>query len=133
MATPNVEVVRRANAAFNAHDIDGWMETLAEGLEVVDHMGAVGETEVSGVDALRRQVEEWFELFPDFRAELREVIDCGDHVVCETDWRGTARASGLPYHQPAAELLTIRDGRISRVEMGFEDKAAALAAVPGPG
>jgi ketosteroid isomerase-like protein len=69
------------------------------------------------------------EAFPDFRAETEEYIDAGDRVVCVTHWRGTGAASGLPYHQAAAEVFTVRDGKIVRAELGFDDKASALKAV----
>jgi ketosteroid isomerase-like protein len=95
----------------------------------LDHMGAVGEDSGSEIGAVRRQLEGWFEAFPDFRAETEEFIDAGDRVVCVTQWRGTGAASGLPYHQPAAEVYTVREGKIVRAELGFDNKAAALKAV----
>jgi ketosteroid isomerase-like protein len=117
------------NAAFNAHDIAGLAELFGSEFEFVDHMGAVGEDTASGLGAVSRQLEGWFEAFPDFRAETEEFIDAGDRVVCVTQWRGTGAVSGLPYHQPAAEVITVREGKIVRAEMGFDDKAAALKAV----
>jgi ketosteroid isomerase-like protein len=101
---------------------------LAPEFEYVDHMGAVAEVEGSGIDAIRRQVEGWFDAFPDFRASVGEFIDAGDRVVSVTTWQGTGAGSGLPYYQEAAEVLTVRDGKIIRAELGFVDRAAALEA-----
>src|SRR5690242_19081325 len=129
MSQENVELVRRCIAAFNAHDIAGWSSFLSSGFQFVDHMAAVGEDSASGIRAVRRQVEGWFEAFPDFRAETEEYIDACDRVVCATHWRGTGAASGLPYHQVAAEVFTVREGKIVRAELGFADKASALKAV----
>jgi ketosteroid isomerase-like protein len=129
MSQENVDLVRQLYAALNAHDTDGWSNFVDPDVELVDHMGAVGEEHVSGIETIRRQAEGWFETFPDFRANVGEFIDAGDRVICVTVWRGTGSASGLDYHQPAAEVYTLRDGRIVRAELGFPDKAAALEAV----
>jgi len=129
MSQENVEILKRINAALNARDFDGWLSHLDPEFEMVDHMGAVGEETGTGIDAIRRQVEGWFEVFPDFRANTSEFIDAGDRVVCVTRWTGTAIGSGLLFDQPAAEVYTLRGGRLVRAELGFADKAAALEAV----
>src|SRR3954453_21931922 len=128
MSDENVEIVRRAVEAFNAHDTDRWVNFLDPDFEFVDHMGAVAEQTGSGIETIRRMVEGWFEAFPDFRANVKEFIDAGDRVVGATDGQGTGAGSGLPYFQPAAEVFTVRDGKLTRAELGFANKAAALEA-----
>jgi len=128
MSRENVEIVRGANEAFNAHDVDGWISFLSPDYEFVDHMGAAAEESGRGIKTIRRQVEGWFDAFPDFRAHAKELIDAGDRVVCVTEWQGTGAGSGLPYFQPAAEVHTVRDGKITHSELGFADKAEALEA-----
>jgi ketosteroid isomerase-like protein len=128
MSAENVELIRRANAAMNAHDVAALVAFLDPAFEFVDHQGAVGEESGSGVEAIRRQLEGWVEVFPDFSAEIDEFIDAGDRVVCVTDWRGTGSKSELNYYVHAAEVFTLRGGKIVRAELGFADKAAALAA-----
>jgi ketosteroid isomerase-like protein len=71
-----------------------------------------GEESGSGIEIIRRLAEGWFEVFPDFRADTEEFIDAGDRVVCVTRWQGTGAASGLDYDQRAAEVYTLRDGKI---------------------
>ena len=128
MSQENVEIVKRANAALNAHDADRLFSLLHPDYEFVDHMGAVAEESGSGIETIRRQIEGWIESFPDFRAETEEYIDANDRVVCVTHWRGTGAGSGLTYSQRAAELYTLRNGLIVRAELGFPDKGAALEA-----
>ena len=43
-----------------------------------------------------------------------------------THSHGTGSGSGLDYHQPAAEVYTVRNGKIVHAELGFADRAAAL-------
>jgi ketosteroid isomerase-like protein len=128
MSQANAEIVRRWTAAFNAHDIEGWLGFLDSEIEFVDHMAAVAEESGSGIETIRRLVEAWFEVFPDFSADPEEVIDMGDRVVCVTQWQGTGAESGLDYHQHAAEVFTLRDGKIVRAELGFPGRAAAVEA-----
>jgi ketosteroid isomerase-like protein len=128
MSEANVAIVRRGNAALNAHDVDALPESFDAAVEFVDHQAAVGEETGSGIDAIRRLLEGWIEVFPDFRAEVQEFIDAGDKVVCVTDWRGTGSKSELDYHVRAAEVYTLRDGKIVRAELGFADRDAALTA-----
>jgi ketosteroid isomerase-like protein len=128
MSRENVEIVKRAVDAFNAHDLDRYLRVLDPEFEFVDHGGAVAEEQGSGIEAIRRLVEGWFEAFPDFRASVEEFIDAGDHVVCVTTWQGTGAGSGLPYYQPAAEVMTVRDGKIVCAELGFADRSEALKA-----
>lgn len=125
----NVEVVKRASAALNASDIDGLLGFFDPAFAFVDHMGAVAEESGAGIESFRRLAESWFEVFPDFRADTTEFIDAGDQVVCVTRWHGTGAASGLDYDQRAAELFTLRDGKIIRAEFGYTDRAQALEAV----
>jgi ketosteroid isomerase-like protein len=128
MSEENVEIAKRVNAAFNDHDVEGWLSFLDPEFEFVDHMGAVAEASGSGIETIRDQAEGWFEVFPDFRADTSEFIDAGDRVVCVTQWLGTGAASGLAYDQHAAEVYTLRNGKIVRAELGFADRAAALKA-----
>ena len=128
MSQENVEVVRAAIVAFNAHDTERWLSFAHPEMEFVDHGGAVAEEVASGPEDLRRLAEAWFETFPDFRAATEEFIDAGDRVVCVTHWQGTGAGSGLSYSQHAAEVYTLREGKIVRAELGFADKAEALEA-----
>lgn len=129
MSKQNVEIVRRANAAFNARDIGGSLRFFSSDFEFVDHAAAVGEDAGTGREEFRRLLESWLEAFPDFRAETEEFTDAGDRVVCVTQWRGTGASSHLDYHQSAAEVYSLRERQIVRAEFGFADRAAALKAV----
>jgi ketosteroid isomerase-like protein len=128
MSQENLEIVRAANAAFNAHDTERWLSFALPEVEFVDHGGAVAEETASGHEDIRRLAEGWFETFPDFHAAIDEYIDVGDRVVCVTHWQGTGAGSGLSYSQHAAEIYTLREGKIVHAELGFADKAEALKA-----
>ncbi len=129
MSQENVELVRQANAAFNVHDLEAWRCLIDPEVEMIDHMGALGERRCLAGKCYGVRWRGGSRSFPDFRAGTREFIDAGDRIVCVTDWRGTASASGVVVHQPAAEVYNVRGGKLVRIEMGFPTRAEALQAV----
>lgn len=129
MSRENVEIIRQANEAFNAHDLERWVSYFDPDVQLVDHQGAVAEESASGIDEVRRVAEGWVEAFPDFRMETSQFIDTGSRVVCVTHWQGAGAGSGLPFSTHAAEIFEVRNGEIVNAELGFTDKAAALEAV----
>jgi ketosteroid isomerase-like protein len=126
MSEENLEMLRRANAALNAHDIDAWLSFADPEIEYVDH-SEMGES-TSGLEALRRLVEGWLEALPGLRMDVEEYVDAADRVVVRELWTGTGTTSGLDYRQLFFSIYTLRAGKCVRVESGFPDWATALAA-----
>ena len=126
MSEENVETLRRANAAVNAHDIDAWLSFSDPEVEYVDHSEMAEST--SGLEALRRLVEGWLEVLPGLRMDVEEYVDAGDRVVVRELWTATGASSGLDYRQLFFSIYTLRAGKVVRAESGFPDWASALAA-----
>jgi hypothetical protein len=116
MSEENVEIVRRANAAFNAHDLEAWAAFLDPEFEFVDHMGAVGEEAGTGLDGFRRQVQGWLETFPDFRAATEEFIDAG---CTQSKRRGTYSMSSGEGRNGMGSRYPSRYGR--RIPRGYAE------------
>lgn len=57
------------------------------------------------------------------------MIDAGSRVVVVGRLVGKGKASGVEVEQPIAGIWNVRDGRVVRVELGYTDRAEALAAV----
>jgi ketosteroid isomerase-like protein len=72
-------------------------------------------------------VEAWRGAFEDFRAEPEEFIDAGAQVVVVVRERGRGRESGVDLDHRYGALITMRDGRILRLEW-FDTPAEALKA-----
>ena len=125
----SVEVVRRANAAVNARDVEALAQVLDSQIEWEDLQPRPG-MESSGRGALSaiHWVEEWWSAFDRFVADVSEYVDLDDHVVCVTHWRGVGRQSGLEVSGFRCDLYEVRDGKIVRAVVGFSDKATAVEA-----
>jgi len=132
MSRENVEVVLRGNAAFNRGDYVGFAETLHPEVEFRDLAHAADAPEaLKGAQVLLSLLSEWRESFDDFRAEISECIEAGDHVVCVTRWTGRGKASDAAVDVSQVDVYELWDGKIVRATLAYPDKATALEAT-GP-
>jgi ketosteroid isomerase-like protein len=125
-----VDVIRRANVAFNARDYDAMWELFDPDAEFVDHMPLPDVAhEVQGHDELRVLLDSWTEGFSGFEAHVDEYVDRGEFVVCETRWRFVSRDAGVELEWKGAEAWQVRNGRVVWGQVGFADRTAAENAV----
>src|SRR3954465_8972554 len=94
----------------------------------LSHAADAPET-LRGAQALPSLMSEWRESFDEFRAEISEYIDAGDHVVCVTRWAGRGKASGAVVDVAQVDVYELRAGKIIRATLAYPDKATALEAV----
>jgi len=125
----NVEIVRRGYEAFNRGDLDAALEAFSPDAEwgVPDVLPDTGP--YNGPEGVRRFWASWRETFEDFRVEIEEFIDAGDHVIAQASVRGRGRDSGVEVDTPSfPHVWTLRDGQVVKVEM-LPNKALALERV----
>jgi ketosteroid isomerase-like protein len=130
MSQENVELVRTAAAAFNRGDLDTWFGYLADD---IDYRAAEGAPDdhgpIHGKDALRSYMQDWLDMFDDFRSEPVELIDAGgDKVIAVVRISGRAKLSGVKTDLTYAALYTFRDGKIVRGREYWTRDAALEAA-----
>jgi ketosteroid isomerase-like protein len=66
------------------------------------------------------------ELWVAFEARVDEVLAVTDGRVVVLSWqRGKGRQSGLPMDMEWAQIISVRDGKMTRVD-AFDDRAEAL-------
>jgi hypothetical protein len=94
-------------AAYNAHDVDGFVACYATDAEIVD--GGSGRTLMSGHAEMRERYARLFATHPDAHADIRERMREGDWVVDHelVHTGGEQRGYVVAYR--------LRDGLISRV------------------
>ena len=79
------EAFERGTDTFNAHDIDGFTEVLADDVVVV----APGPVRGEGRAACAAFFGSWFGAFPDAHVEVHDVHILGDIAVEEGTFTGT--------------------------------------------
>ncbi len=79
------EVFERGTQAFNAHDLAGFAEVIADDVVFEAPGGLRGE----GVAACIEFYGSWFRAFPDAHADVRRLHIIGDDAVEEGTFTGT--------------------------------------------
>jgi ketosteroid isomerase-like protein len=128
MSEENMEVVRAAYAGVNRGDADAVAGALHPEVEWQAYLSALEGKIYRGPTAILTM---WSTLDEGFGGtlfvEVHELIDSGEQVEAVVDARATGSGSGAKVEQRWAQLVTMRDGLIFRVEP-FPSRAAALEA-----
>jgi ketosteroid isomerase-like protein len=87
-----------------------------------------GEQVYRGRDGFRRLLALLRDSWAEFRFEAEHFIDAGDQVVVLIRLVAAGGASGVRTERETAHVWTVRDGRLSCIQI-YRDRAQALEAV----
>jgi ketosteroid isomerase-like protein len=126
----NVEAVRAGFSALAQGGVEAASAFWREDINWRAMEGAPDDVgEMHGIEAVRRYVQDWYEMFDDFTSELEEVLDVGgDQVVAVVHNAGRAKLSGVPTELRYAAVYTIADGKFVRARE-YATRTEALKAV----
>ncbi len=130
MSQENVEIVKRAIAAFNRRDLAALEAMYAPDVEWqdLDHAPDAPEV-VHGIAAVKRIWADWLAVFDEFRCDVSEYVDAGDWVVTVARWHGSGAGSGVTVDLHQVDATRLQGGQVVRVVLAYGSKAEALAAV----
>ena len=128
MSEENVKTVRDAFVAYNRAiqgyainapdrgDLDSFLDEYWT--DDIDNRAAEGALDdhgpIQGKDELRAFMQDWLDMFDDFRAEPVELIEAGeDGIIAVVRISGRAKLSGVGTDLTYAELWRLRDGRVA--------------------
>jgi ketosteroid isomerase-like protein len=118
MSQENVEAVRRAYEAWNADDLDAFLDELdpeGEWHPSIEPALEGGETVLRGYDDVRKAWDDYRGgAWERMRGRIQEVRDLGESVVVLGHIHLTARTTGLEFSQEVGQLITFRGGKILR-------------------
>ena len=125
--------MRTLFAAFQSVDVDNFDRRFDEVREIFDPKvewvaaphSLLASEKYRGYDGVRRFWTQFLSAWGDYGAEVDELIDAGDQVVAVM--RLSGRTKELEVGEARSSLITLRDGRIMRIEP-FASKDAALEA-----
>jgi ketosteroid isomerase-like protein len=121
------EAFEKGTATFNAHDINGFKEVLAENVVFTVPGGLNGE----GKEACAAFFGGWFTAFPDARVDVQAVHIIDDVAVEEGTFFGTQNGvlrgpagdippTGRPVEVDYIQLLRFRDGKQISFNLMFD-------------
>ena len=126
MSQENVEIVRRAIAAYNRTGRPP-EDLFDPEVEVWESPELPGELAGKGLGNLVRANENLLESFEEWSIEPERFFDLGERVLVFVCFRVRGKGSGVQVDAPLAYLLTLRDGKV--IEWGlFGDRNKALEA-----
>jgi ketosteroid isomerase-like protein len=128
MSQANVEVVRAIYDAFDRGDAEAALERFHPDVEWYGPPDISGGAESwRGHEGVTRALATWIGTWDDYRFELRELLDSGDHVFAGGWQRGRGKGSGVEVSEEIFSVYTLRDGLVVGQRM-FRDRARALEA-----
>jgi ketosteroid isomerase-like protein len=126
MSQENVEVVRALYAATHRGDWETAMEFYDPDV-VLDMVGMPESGRYCGRDALFAFYRRWFGTWDQLEIDPERFIDADDRVVVVIRLAGVGKRSGLPTSIRAADVITVRSGKIVH-QAGYTDPAQAFEA-----
>ena len=131
MSQENVEVVRRALAAWNADNLDAFLAELDPELEwhpSIEPALEGRETVYRGHDGARKAWDEYRgEAWGGLKGQIQEIRNLGDSLLVLGHFDVTGRTTGLEFGQEVGLLIAFRGGKILR-SRDFLSHAEALEA-----
>jgi ketosteroid isomerase-like protein len=116
MSKENVATVEAAFQAMERGGLDSLAEYWADDIDYRAAEGALDDRgPLHGNEAVRDYVQEWLDMFDDWKIEPVELIDAGgDQVFAVLRGSGRAKLSGVETDITYAAVYTIRDGKVAR-------------------
>lgn len=129
MTEERVDLVRRGYDVFNRRGVDGMVEEFWASDIVMDSTTAdlPGAGVYRGLDELREFFATLFSVWERWEIEPTKVFDAADRILLFATIRGRGAASGAAVEMEWAQLLTLRDEKVVRIE-NYTDRAKALKA-----
>jgi uncharacterized protein len=114
MSQENVEIIRRG--------WEHWAATGGLGAHVdlvwdVSHLGWPDQQIYQGPEGAKQFLAEWSDAWDDWKLEVEDYVDAGEHVVTIITQRGRSKATGIPVEMSFAQVWTFRDGQAIRMQM----------------
>ena len=119
--------VLAAHEAFNRGDLDATVEFFHPEAAWIPYLAGLEGREFRGHAALLDMWRGLRQNYAGFRIDPQEVIDGGDRLVVVVEARTIEPRSGVEVRQKWAQLLSMRDDLIERVEP-FPTRDEALEA-----
>jgi ketosteroid isomerase-like protein len=136
MSEENVEITRQNYAAYNAavsapnprEAIRAVWERFADPeIEGEPPPTGVEQQIAHGIDGVMEFFETILEAFEQVRQVPERFIDCGDQVLVFVRTEARERTAGLEMNEQWAHLITLRDGKVVRLQQ-FRERDEALEA-----
>src|SRR4051812_24608239 len=127
MSQENVEIVRRMHDAYARGDLQMALSFFDPEVKLSTPARQPGAGTYHGHEGVRRATAVWVGAWEDFRINVEELTELGEHVLARLHEHGRGKGSGVEVDRHLFQLFTLRGDKIVRLRM-YEDQAEALEA-----
>jgi|SRR5215211_724746 len=128
MSRENVEIVRRGFEAWERGDLEAFMSLISEDVICRRVPPLIDPREYEGLDGYLEFASEWIGPYDEFKFRPSEFLDAGDRVLVEVPQEGRLAGSDQVMKGTFWFLLTVEDGKLTRLEIyGARDQALEAA------
>jgi ketosteroid isomerase-like protein len=120
----NVDTVRRVYDAYAAGDYELALSYFDPEVEFSQPADEPGAGTYHGHDGIVEAMTKWVGAWSDYQVELDQLTDLGEHVLADTRHRGRGKSSAVETEHRIFQLYTLRNGRIIRTRMYYEEQDA---------
>ena len=126
MSQENVEIVRRAFAAFEQGDLGGMLDLMAD--DLVTYRSDPDDATYHGKEGFLQAASDWSEGFSEWAVVAERFIEAGDYVVAQVRQFARSQSSGVSVDEEFWFVFELRGTTISKVSF-YIRQADALEAV----
>ncbi len=128
MSQETIEIIRRMYRAWNSGDMDALAYVFDANVEVRPALSVfTASTVYRGHDGIAAWHAETYEPWAEMRVEPQRFVDAGERTVVVVALYARVPGGQVDVHAQIAHVVTIRDGRIVRLD-GYDEPEAALHA-----
>jgi uncharacterized protein len=117
MSQADVDLVRSIYDRFRSGDADGALALYDPEVEIHDRPEIPDPRVYRGHEGVLASLGASRSAFAGFDVVPEEFVDAGDRVVVVFRFLGTGRESGVPIEERLCHAWTVRDGRVTRMEV----------------
>ena len=129
MSGADVELITRMYRAWNSGDMAALRDVFDADVEVRPALSAfLASTVYRGHDGVATWYEETYEPWAELHAEPQRFIEAGGRTVVVSALRARVPGGQVDVEGEIAQVVTVRDGKIVRLD-GYEEPDEAFAAV----
>jgi ketosteroid isomerase-like protein len=128
----NIELVREGLAAFMRGELERLADFVQPDMVSFRASPLPGPQTYHGAAGVVEMYDDWTAEFGEFEMEFGEFADAGERVIVEMVQRATGKASGATVEARFWVVYTLREGKISRMDVYNTREAALDAASPPP-
>jgi ketosteroid isomerase-like protein len=128
MSQENVEIVRRMYDAYAEGDFATTLSYFDPEVAFSQPALEPGAGTFYGHEGMGHAMDKWTGAWTDYRVQVEDLTDLGEHVLAATRHHGRGKHSGVQVDQRIFQVLTLRNGKIVQLRM-YYGRADALKAV----